>query len=281
MMIFFAHPNQQAQAALAARDDLSYTSSLGLLGEMRHNFQDTQFQNPTYCEYCKRKVWTKSASQCMACAYVCHKRCQDKCLAENPYCVALVAPGERVVGGRGSADPEAKSTINRATTGITRHIINTSSRLLSLRQVPKARLTEQVAEAAAVAVTVGATAGASVPGAEPSPKQTPNTSDNESSDTETYAGGASPSKHVTGGGKLARKEGGLDDSVFIAVKEIGRDLYRGLPTDERSQKLELMLDKLQQEIDQELEHNNALLQEERDANADPRGDARRKVCVFM
>ncbi|KAM3863279.1 PDZ domain-containing protein 8 [Diretmus argenteus] len=238
----------------APRDDLAYGGMQ--LVEVRHNFQDTQFQNPTWCEYCKKKVWTKAASQCMICAYVCHKKCQDKCLSENPFCVAAT--------DRRGADPEAKSTINRATTGLTRHIINTSSRLLNLRQVPKTRLVEQVVDV--------------VPGTvEPSPKHTPNTSDNESSDTETYTSGASPSKQPAGSGgssKLVRKEGGLDDSVFIAVKEIGRDLYRGLPTDERSQKLELMLDKLQQEIDQELEHNNSLLLEEREA-----GDTRRKALI--
>ncbi|XP_051936980.1 PDZ domain-containing protein 8 [Hippocampus zosterae] len=243
------------QFPTASRDDLAYGAMQ--LVEVRHNFQDTQFQNPTWCEYCKKKVWTKAASQCMICAYVCHKKCQEKCLAESPLCVA---PTER----RG-ADPEAKSTINRATSGLTRHIINTSSRLLNLRQAPKTRLVEQVTDA--------------VPGAvDPSPKHTPNTSDNESSDTETYTSGASPSKQPVGGGggsgKLVRNEGGLDDSVFIAVKEIGRDLYRGLPTDERSQKLELMLDKLQQEIDQELEHNNALLMEERETS-----DPRRKVLI--
>ncbi|XP_071758016.2 PDZ domain-containing protein 8 [Centroberyx gerrardi] len=238
----------------APRDDLAYGAMQ--LVEVRHNFQDTQFQNPTWCEYCKKKVWTKAASQCMICAYVCHKKCQDKCLSENPLCVAATE--------RRGADPEAKSTINRATTGLTRHIINTSSRLLNLRQVPKTRLVEQVVDA--------------VPGTvEPSPKHTPNTSDNESSDTETYTSGASPSKQPAGSSsssKLVRKEGGLDDSVFIAVKEIGRDLYRGLPTDERSQKLELMLDKLQQEIDQELEHNNSLMLEEREA-----GDPRRKALI--
>ncbi|XP_066528372.1 PDZ domain-containing protein 8 [Hoplias malabaricus] len=243
---------EKEQIPTVTRDELGYNTMQ--LNEVRHNFQDTQFQNPTWCDYCKKKVWTKAASQCIVCAYVCHKKCQDKCLAEHPFCLAI--------GDRRSTDPEAKSTINRATTGITRHIINTSSRLLNLRQVPKARLAEQVSE-----VGPGA--------AEPSPKHTPNTSDNESSDTETYAG-ASPSKQPPGGGgtKLARKEGGLDDSVFIAVKEIGRDLYRGLPTDERSQKLELMLDKLQQEIDQELEHNNSLISEERETT-----DARRKTLI--
>ncbi|KAM6956448.1 PDZ domain-containing protein 8 [Aplochiton taeniatus] len=246
---------EREQAPVAPRDELVMQ-----LGDFRHNFQDTQFQNPTWCEYCKKKVWTKAASQCMSCSYVCHKKCQEKCLAENPYCVPT--------NDRRSADPEAKSTINRATTGLTRHIINTSSRLLNLRQVPKTRLAEQQADAPP---------GGAV---EPSPRHTPNTSDNESSDTETYVGGCSPSKHPAGGGgggggaKLVRREGGLDDSVFIAVKEIGRDLYRGLPTDERSQKLELMLDKLQQEIDQELQHNNAMMLEEREA-----GDPRRKALI--
>ncbi|XP_043993037.1 PDZ domain-containing protein 8 [Gambusia affinis] len=234
------------------RDDLAYGTMQS--HEVRHSFHDTQFQNPTWCEYCKKKVWTKAASQCIICSYVCHKKCQDKCLAESPLCVATAE--------RRGADPEAKSTMNRAT-GLTRHIINTSSRLLNLRQVPKTRL-EQVTDA--------------MPGAvEPSPKQTPNTSDNESSDTETYTSGPSPSKQPTsssGTSKLVRKEGGLDDSVFIAVKEIGRDLYRGLPTEERSQKLELMLDKLQQEIDQELEHNNALMMEEKEAT-----DSRRKALI--
>ncbi|KAM4730519.1 PDZ domain-containing protein 8 [Anableps anableps] len=243
---------EKEPAPSVPRDDLAYSTLQS--PEVRHNFQDTQFQNPTWCEYCKKKVWTKAASQCIICSYVCHKKCQDKCLAESPLCVATAE--------RRGADPEAKSTINRAT-GLTRHIINTSSRLLNLRQVPKTRL-EQVTDV--------------VPGAvDPSPKQTPNTSDNESSDTETYTSGASPSKQPTSSSsssKLVRKEGGLDDSVFIAVKEIGRDLYRGLPTDERSQKLELMLDKLQQEIDQELEHNNALMIEEKEAT-----DSRRKALI--
>lgn len=243
---------EREQVLVVTRDEQSYSGMQ--IGEMRHNFQDTQFQNPTWCEYCKKKVWTKAASQCMTCSYVCHKKCQEKCLTEHPYCVAA--------SDRRGADPEAKSTINRATTGLTRHIINTSSRLLNLRQVPKTRLPEQVAEIGSGVV-------------EPSPKHTPNTSDNESSDTETYAGG-SPSKQPPGssGSKLVRKEGGLDDSVFIAVKEIGRDLYRGLPTDERSQKLEFMLDKLQQEIDQELEHNNSLNLEERETI-----DSRRKALI--
>ncbi|NXE79266.1 PDZD8 protein, partial [Cochlearius cochlearius] len=238
-----------------------------VLTENKHNFQDTQFQNPTWCDYCKKKVWTKAASQCMLCAYVCHKKCQEKCLAETPFCVGAEKRLDRTVGGcraEGQEAPQAASSrvdsesksVNR-TTGLTRHIINTSTRLLNLRQVPKARLSEQGTEVV-----------------EPSPKHTPNTSDNESSDTE-ISGPSSPSKRAAGTGiKLVRKEGGLDDSVFIAVKEIGRDLYRSLPTEERFQKLEFMLDKLQNEIDQELENNNSLVKEEKETT-----DTRKKALI--
>lgn len=237
-----------------------------VLTENKHNFQDTQFQNPTWCDYCKKKVWTKAASQCMLCAYVCHKKCQEKCLTETPFCVGAEKRLDRTVGGcraEGQEAPQAPSrvdseskSVNR-TTGLTRHIINTSTRLLNLRQVPKARLSEQGTEVV-----------------EPSPKHTPNTSDNESSDTE-ISGPSSPSKRAAGTGiKLVRKEGGLDDSVFIAVKEIGRDLYRSLPTEERFQKLEFMLDKLQNEIDQELENNNSLVKEEKETT-----DARKKALI--
>ncbi|RMC11342.1 hypothetical protein DUI87_11461 [Hirundo rustica rustica] len=238
-----------------------------VLTDNKHNFQDTQFQNPTWCDYCKKKVWTKAASQCMFCAYVCHKKCQEKCLTEMPFCVGAEKRLDRTVGSSRAegqeaptatssrVDSEAKS-VNR-TTGLTRHIINTSTRLLNLRQVPKTRLAEQGSDVA-----------------EPSPKHTPNTSDNESSDTE-LSGPSSPSKRAAGTGiKLVRKEGGLDDSVFIAVKEIGRDLYRSLPTEERFQKLEFMLDKLQNEIDQELENNNSLVKEEKETT-----DARKKALI--
>nr|XP_003479365.1 PDZ domain-containing protein 8 [Cavia porcellus] len=236
--------------------------------ETKHSFQDTQFQNPTWCDYCKKKVWTKAASQCMLCAYVCHKKCQEKCLAETPLCGASERRTDRIlknlrlegqeplIGVPPRVDAETNKSVNK-TTGLTRHIINTSSRLLNLRPVSKSRFSEPGTDLV-----------------EPSPKHTPNTSDNEGSDTEV-CGPNSPSKRGNNAGiKLVRKEGGLDDSVFIAVKEIGRDLYRGLPTEERIQKLEFMLDKLQNEIDQELEHNNSLAREEKETT-----DTRKKALL--
>ncbi|XP_008113020.2 PDZ domain-containing protein 8 isoform X1 [Anolis carolinensis] len=235
--------------------------------ENKHNFQDTQFQNPTWCDYCKKKVWTKAASQCVVCAYVCHKKCQERCLTDAPYCIGASRRLERALHtlkfenqdtqftGVSRVDPELKNATR--TTGLTRHIMNTGTRLLNLRQVPKVRVSEPGTDTA-----------------EPSPRPTPHHSDNEGSDTDT-GGPSSPSKASSGTTiKLARKEGGLDDSVFIAVKEIGRDLYRSLPTEERIQKLEVMLEKLQNEIDQELENNNSLIKEKKETT-----DTRKKMAL--
>ncbi|XP_020843833.1 LOW QUALITY PROTEIN: PDZ domain-containing protein 8 [Phascolarctos cinereus] len=230
--------------------------------ENKHCFQDTQFQNPTWCDYCKKKVWTKAASQCIFCAYVCHKKCQEKCFSETPLCVGpekqmdRILKNLRIEGQENIIGMSSNKSVGKST-GITRHLWNTSSRILSLRQSVRRNQGEQIAELV-----------------EPSPKLTPNTSDNEGSDTEGF-GPNSPSKRVGSSGiKLARKEGGLDDSVFIAVKEIGRDLYRGLPNEERFQKLEFMLDKLQNEIDQELEHNNSIAREEKEAT-----DSKKKALL--
>uniref|UniRef100_A0A8B9Y0X7 PDZ domain-containing protein 8 n=1 Tax=Bos mutus grunniens TaxID=30521 RepID=A0A8B9Y0X7_BOSMU len=129
-----------------------FVGQMGLT-ENKHSFQDTQFQNPTWCDYCKKKVWTKAASQCMFCAYVCHKKCQEKCLAETPLCGATdqridralknlrLEGQETLLGLPPRVDAEAGKSVNR-TTGLTRHIINTSSRLLNLRPVSKTRLSE-------------------------------------------------------------------------------------------------------------------------------------------
>nr|XP_056706059.1 PDZ domain-containing protein 8 [Euleptes europaea] len=254
--------SETAAAPILLKDD-PYLGHITYI-ENRHQFQDTQFQNPTWCDYCKKKVWTKAASQCRICAYVCHKKCQEKCLTDTPYCLG---PSRRLEGRSFKIESHDSPSMQPSTrtdaelksankpTGLTRHIINTSTRLLNLRQVPKTRFTEP-----------------GVDTIEPSPKHTPHTSDNEGSDTE-IGGPSSPSKQAAGTGiKLARKEGGLDDSVFIAVKEIGRDLYRSLPTEERIQKLEVMLEKLQNEIDQELENNNSLIREEKEST-----DTRKKM----
>ncbi|XP_044521557.1 PDZ domain-containing protein 8 [Gracilinanus agilis] len=256
------------EEASAYNKDDDFDGPIGS-AENKHAFQDTQFQNPTWCDYCKKKVWTKAASQCIYCAYVCHKKCQEKCFSESPVCIGprkqpsrlfknLRLEGqESILGLQPRADTEASKSAGKSA-GITRHLLNTSSRFLNLRQGSRRAPDEQILELT-----------------DPSLKSIPTTSDNEMSDPEVCGLNSPCRQRDNTGIKLARKEGGLDDSVFIAVKEIGRDLYRGLPTEERFQKLEFMLDKLQNEIDQELEHNNSLAREEKETT-----DSKKKALIL-
>ncbi|XP_074651149.1 PDZ domain-containing protein 8-like isoform X2 [Tubulanus polymorphus] len=47
--------------------------------EGRHDFIGTQFHSATYCHFCAKKIWLKTAFQCRICAMICHKKCTEKC----------------------------------------------------------------------------------------------------------------------------------------------------------------------------------------------------------
>lgn len=44
----------------------------------KHNFVETQFHHPTKCDFCSKKIWTKSAYKCRLCRMACHKKCLQR-----------------------------------------------------------------------------------------------------------------------------------------------------------------------------------------------------------
>lgn len=48
----------------------------------QHNFVVTHFQTVTYCNFCSKKIWLKTAFQCQLCHMVCHKKCTARCQAQ-------------------------------------------------------------------------------------------------------------------------------------------------------------------------------------------------------
>uniref|UniRef100_UPI00358F4BCA PDZ domain-containing protein 8 n=1 Tax=Myxine glutinosa TaxID=7769 RepID=UPI00358F4BCA len=211
----------------------------------RHVFCDAQFQNLTYCDYCKKKVWTKAASQCTNCAYVCHKKCQERCLGESGHCV----PGAQRHAAR---DAGVRMSHLRQSVAIARQFIPSTRSRLSLT-VPKtlrpgsSRL-KQTDDGATRTESSGPTA----------------VSDNDSSDNETSVDASSPSRKS----ELVAVPVSLEDSVYLAVKDIGREIFRGLPPEDRQERLEVMLEKLQQEVELELEQRVALEKELQDIKCD-------------
>nr|XP_032830798.1 PDZ domain-containing protein 8-like [Petromyzon marinus] len=206
----------------------------------RHDFRDALFQNPTNCDYCKNQIWTNSGSRCSRCAYVCHKKCREKYQAEKPRCSRDGAgPGTR------QTDRQRPQSMHKAA-ALARNLIPYARKRLQLRPGAKRTGDDGPPETAhgVVCETEGAAGGGS--GAD------------EGSDA------ADGTRRGSAG---ANRDGGLHDSVFVAVKEIGRALYRDLPSAERQQKLELMLEKLQCEIEAELERNSTLKQDPAAASA--------------
>ncbi|XP_075908351.1 PDZ domain-containing protein 8-like [Petromyzon marinus] len=206
----------------------------------RHDFRDALFQNPTNCDYCKNQIWTNSASRCSRCAYVCHKKCREKYQAEKPRCSRDGAgPGTR------QTDRQRPQSMHKAA-ALARNLIPYARKRLQLRPGAKRTGDDGPPETAhgVVCETEGAAGG---------------------------GGGADEGSDAADGTRRgsagANRDGGLHDSVFVAVKEIGRALYRDLPSAERQQKLELMLEKLQCEIEAELERNSTLKQDPAAASA--------------
>ncbi|KAL1491277.1 hypothetical protein ABEB36_011896 [Hypothenemus hampei] len=45
----------------------------------QHDFVRTQFHGTTHCDFCSKKIWLKDAVQCKQCNMCCHKKCVVKC----------------------------------------------------------------------------------------------------------------------------------------------------------------------------------------------------------
>jgi hypothetical protein len=45
-----------------------------------HKFQNAQFTEAIFCDACKKKIWFKSAYQCIYCGQVVHTKCHEKAL---------------------------------------------------------------------------------------------------------------------------------------------------------------------------------------------------------
>uniref|UniRef100_A0A8C4Q231 PDZ domain containing 8 n=1 Tax=Eptatretus burgeri TaxID=7764 RepID=A0A8C4Q231_EPTBU len=232
------------QAAVTEQTGSIATPTIASTGS-RHVFCDAQFQNLTYCDYCKKKVWTKAASQCTNCAYVCHKKCQERCLGESGHCV----PGAQRHEAR---DASVRISHLRQSVAIARQFIPSTRSRLSLT-VPKTLRagSGRLKQTDDGATRTGSSGLAAV-------------SDNDSSDNETIVEATSPSRKSA----LVAVPVSLEDSVYLAVKDIGREIFRGLPPEDRQERIKVMLEKLQQEVELELEQRVALEKEVQDIKCD-------------
>ncbi|XP_033124397.1 PDZ domain-containing protein 8-like [Anneissia japonica] len=208
-------------------DELSLTST------KRHVFVGTQFAAQTRCGFCTKKVWTKYAYQCKVCKLICHKKCSEKTQAQMPCDILLGRPK--------SEHPSPARDIQL--------------------KVP-ASITPMPSPGNSVKNTPQTSPTSSPPG---SPLNSPPTSDDEEDIDELVRSihklKGELRKLIDPGGTMADT-----DAMFMsAAREMGRELYIDLLVNERKEKLELMISKLQQEIDREAEKRAHLAQDQHNA----------------
>ncbi|XP_071949432.1 PDZ domain-containing protein 8-like [Antedon mediterranea] len=202
---------------------------LNLVSTKRHVFVGTQFAVQTRCGFCNKKVWTKYAFQCKVCKLICHKKCSEKTQAKMPCDILL---------GRSKSD------------------LQSPARDIQLK-VPKS-VTPMISPGNSAKNTPLASPASTPPGSPPS-------SDEEEDVDELVRSIHNLKEELR---KIVDPDGtSMDnDAMFMtAARELGRDLYIDLPIDERKDKLDIMINKLQQEIDHEALKRAHLAQEQHNA----------------
>ncbi|XP_066288045.1 PDZ domain-containing protein 8-like isoform X2 [Branchiostoma lanceolatum] len=241
-------------------------SLLPSIQTVKHDFVEKQFTSrDTRCDYCMKKVWTKVAAQCKPCSYICHKKCIEKCQA-----VANC-----------SKQPRQRSSPLHARKPTTLHTVGSAPQL-----VPNTSTAHHTSPGSSPRVTPSHSPAGSptmarryLSGEMFRETQLCETADSSDSDSIMHSSRTLREKILQ-----TQKEGcdfanvDVDTLIVTAAKELGRDLYCELPQEERRQKLDAMINKLQQEIDMESEHKLELHREEKDA---PDQQVRGKIAADL
>ncbi|XP_038055318.1 PDZ domain-containing protein 8-like [Patiria miniata] len=211
---------------------------LNLFPGLQHRFVGTHFTVPTRCDFCSKKVWTKYALKCQVCQLICHKKCSEKTQAQIP------CDRTKVWRKPDQSSPSKDQQLN------VKVVADPSA---SPQTTPTMQRRSGVSPQPSP-----------VPSPDPSPRESSASSDEDEEDEVNVAvRGLNRLKRDLR--ELARAEGNRvddTDAVFMtAARELGRELFIELPNNERKEKLETMVNKLQREIDAEVERQLQLTQD--------------------
>ncbi|CAD5119453.1 DgyrCDS8060 [Dimorphilus gyrociliatus] len=243
-----------------------------------HNFIQTHFQTRTFCNICEKKIWLKDAMKCSNCHLVCHKKCVErarlsksceKCKYQQSNSeAALTAPStpvneRRHIQAISSAVSSKSETIKRSLLSkfkrdgkkpqiiVTHDDDNLSatgddSQLIIPEHMPeRKRQNSETEKETDEALSMGT---------------------NDLEETDSYekpqslrAADDLPTSNITSRKRFQDSE----ETAVIKAKEMGAELLADLPPDERRQKLDVMINKLQKELDEESERKTDFLQQQR------------------
>uniref|UniRef100_A0A5S6R016 Phorbol-ester/DAG-type domain-containing protein n=1 Tax=Trichuris muris TaxID=70415 RepID=A0A5S6R016_TRIMR len=239
-----------------------------------HQWANKQFQEPTLCLICLKKIWLRSALQCTQCSTVIHKKCQSKVSLLEPcgHVVEAVATdgnegevegseAEQGIDASLYMEPEKPRRGNSAATigrvVFSRSIVHTavSKRWASMRlKRGNVRLSKSKAKSSEskLASTSSATESLDAEAAAESTLKTLAASDLAADKKDASQENVGPNVHNL----LYTKTGTYNEHIIKAAKCMGKSLFADLPLGERKEKINAQIDKLQAEINRA---NNARL----------------------
>ncbi|EEB17881.1 conserved hypothetical protein [Pediculus humanus corporis] len=227
--------------------------------ERKHDFVKTHFQTSTQCEFCGRKIWLKDAEKCKICGMTCHKKCVAKCKA-NKICVprsdsTVGNIGENYNyeedGVRASLTPEPGSSSRESTPQPT----PTKKRLGNLLATVASRGLKRVGSANNLTLPGDASSNSQSRSLPPSPQQSPSPSRKSSLPLEL-------SEEISELLQALMENGSDSGDMMDFAKETGKTLYEDLKLDERKDKINEMINKLNVAINAEADTRTTLVREE-------------------
>ncbi|XP_025087956.1 PDZ domain-containing protein 8-like isoform X2 [Pomacea canaliculata] len=215
----------------SSQDELGSDLDIGLY-EGKHLFSKAQFNSATYCNFCGKKIWLKVAFQCSLCGMICHKKCIDKCRAET--LCSDDGPRRRNAPGEFWRTPLA--SLKQPETLMNAHLPQSHTRgtrfLSKFSKEPVSTGTEKDG--------VKATKGQqSVGSPQISTKSQPKDEAKFPHDSQFH-------------------QDTLDDAAITSAKEMGRQLFSHMDISSRKAKLDVLVNKTQEEINQEIANKIAL-----------------------
>ncbi|KAK9712548.1 Peptidase family M50 [Popillia japonica] len=213
---------------------------------VKHDFVRTQFHRTTHCDFCTKKIWLKDAVQCRQCGLCCHKKCISKCQIGTE-CVPmetahLKSENVEVV--------QPDMNINEAVDDI-----NESDNNLDTKQYFSLKRVNSANNLTIPGFYVSTCQSRSLP---PSPQHTPSRKQSIV-DTNPFILCPTALDEVQKNSNevpdcIARLLEHImvcpsDESLMDTAKESGKILYANMPTDEKVEKINIMMTELKKIFD--------------------------------
>ncbi|KAK7097991.1 PDZ domain-containing protein 8-like [Littorina saxatilis] len=209
----------EVEANDSSQEELSDSEAVSAEG--RHVFSRAQFTSATYCNFCGKKIWMKSALQCSACSMIIHKKCTERCQVET-LCSAD-GPRKRCSPGEFWRTPTAaRKQEEEGGSGSPKQQTRSSRILSRLKGVNKPEV--------------------------PKPDSSPQAARRSKSQDKAMSRATSEPTMPT---ELQFLDGTLDDAAMNSAKQLGRQLFVQLAVGERKARLDQLVNEMQIEIDQE------------------------------